>query len=113
VKKAFFKSELNQFSHSFLSGTNANYIENLYDSWLQDPNSVPASWNAYFHNDARELKLEESFCLPDQVNGTSNLASMAQKQDETIRIQMMILAFRNYGHLKASIDPLNLDRKLY
>ena len=70
---------------------------------------MPASWDAYFLNDAKGL--DEGFCRPEDFEGGLSVSS--QNQDETIRIQMMILAYRNYGHIKAKIDPLNLDRKLY
>src|SRR6185312_5404682 len=33
---------------SFLNGTNAAYVEQMYASWQADPNSVDASWQAYF-----------------------------------------------------------------
>ena len=33
---------------SFLNGTNAAYVEQMYAAWLADPNSVDASWQAYF-----------------------------------------------------------------
>ena len=33
---------------SFLNGTNAAYVEQMYAAWLADPNAVDASWQAYF-----------------------------------------------------------------
>src|SRR5450432_3072292 len=33
---------------SFLNGTNAAYIEQMYAAWLADPASVDAGWQAYF-----------------------------------------------------------------
>src|SRR5882757_9974265 len=33
---------------SFLNGTNAAYVEQLYAAWLSDPASVDAGWQAYF-----------------------------------------------------------------
>jgi 2-oxoglutarate dehydrogenase E1 component len=33
---------------SFLNGTNAPYVEQMYAAWAADPNSVDASWQAYF-----------------------------------------------------------------
>ncbi|HTC83053.1 MAG TPA: hypothetical protein VK683_01810, partial [Rhizomicrobium sp.] len=33
---------------SFLNGTNAAYVEQMYAAWLADHNSVDASWQAYF-----------------------------------------------------------------
>ena len=33
---------------SFLSGTNAIFVEQLYEQYLADPNSVDQSWRDYF-----------------------------------------------------------------
>jgi 2-oxoglutarate dehydrogenase E1 component len=33
---------------SFLNGTNAAYVEQMYAAWAADPNSVDPSWQAYF-----------------------------------------------------------------
>ena len=41
-------SELQKFGNSFLGGSNAEFLDNLLDRWSQDPNSVPATWDAYF-----------------------------------------------------------------
>ena len=35
-------------SNSYLSGGNAPYIEELYESYLNNPGSVSDSWRAYF-----------------------------------------------------------------
>lgn len=31
-----------------MSGTNANYVDYMYECWQSDPKTVNASWNAYF-----------------------------------------------------------------
>ena len=33
---------------SFLNGTNAAYVEQMYAAWQADPNSVDQSWQTYF-----------------------------------------------------------------
>src|SRR5690625_4833149 len=33
---------------SYLSGNNAAFLEELYESYLQDADSVPAQWRLYF-----------------------------------------------------------------
>ena len=33
---------------SFLNGTNAAYVEQMYAAWQADPNSVDTSWQDYF-----------------------------------------------------------------
>ena len=37
---------LRQSSH--ISGGNATYVEDLYESYLKDPNGVPEQWRDYF-----------------------------------------------------------------
>ena len=36
------------YSHSYLFVGNAPFIEELYEQFLSDPNSVPAEWRDYF-----------------------------------------------------------------
>ena len=33
---------------TLLSGTNAQWLDQMYDNWTEDPNSVPASFAAFF-----------------------------------------------------------------
>src|SRR5438128_2158369 len=35
---------------NFLSGNTANYIDEMYLQWKQDPKSVHISWQVYFKN---------------------------------------------------------------
>ena len=37
-----------QWSSSHLSGGNAAYVEELYESFLRDPSSVPEEWREQF-----------------------------------------------------------------
>src|SRR5688572_18625014 len=37
-------------SDNFLSGSTANYIDEMYMQWKQDPKSVHVSWQVYFKN---------------------------------------------------------------
>ena len=42
-------SEMQQlWSTSHISGGNASYVEELYELYLQDPNSVAEEWRSYF-----------------------------------------------------------------
>ena len=31
-----------------MSGSNAGYVDEMYEAWARDPTSVHASWDAYF-----------------------------------------------------------------
>ncbi|MBT3410203.1 MAG: hypothetical protein HN430_05870, partial [Halieaceae bacterium] len=33
---------------SHIAGGNATYVEDLYESYLKDPNGVPEQWRDYF-----------------------------------------------------------------
>src|SRR2546425_9557676 len=35
-------------SNSYLFGSNAPFVEELYDAYLDDPQSVPGEWREYF-----------------------------------------------------------------
>ena len=41
-------SEISQFKNNFLSVTNLDYIESMYENWLKDKKSVSPSFSAYF-----------------------------------------------------------------
>ena len=37
-----------QWQSSHIGGANAAYVDELYESYLTDPNSVPEDWRVYF-----------------------------------------------------------------
>src|SRR3546814_1073265 len=41
-------SEIELLSNSYLFGSNAPYVEELYESYLDNPGSVPDQWRDYF-----------------------------------------------------------------
>ena len=107
---------------SALSGGNAAFIEDLYESYLQDPASVDDTWRKRFDTLLRESANE----APDVAHGPvrSNFARLArenrgsgrfptermspaaaEKQAAVLRI---INAWRVRGHQHATLDPLNL-----
>lgn len=104
-------------STSYLSGSNASYIEDLYEQFLADPQAVAQNWRDYFqslpkadfveiaHAPIRQQFLElNEHKQPRQV--ASGNVSAAQLQ-----VIKLIAAYRNYGHYQANLDPLNLAPK--
>ena len=110
-------------SHSYLNGTNANFIEALYEKYLDDPDSVEPRWRDYF----RELEAMDPSRVRDvphgpvreafeqlgrsSTRGRAVLAGegmdavAAQKQAAVLRL---INAYRVRGHQHADTDPLHL-----
>ncbi len=111
---------------SFLYGTNAPFLEELYARYLADPNSVDATWREYFDGlglDNRRLfeRMREALeprpgraapagglSLPGGV-GLEDAAVKKLIRDH-LRVIMLIRAYRVRGHLIADLDPLGLTR---
>ncbi len=126
--------------NSFLTGANVTYIADLYAAYLKDPKSVAADWAGFFGgmaDDARAALAELSGAswarsrsavvgvpdpdvkpapkgakpAPAAVVDSDQLRRAAQ---DSVRTLLMIRAYRERGHLEASLDPLALEaRKSY
>ncbi|PHQ79384.1 MAG: 2-oxoglutarate dehydrogenase E1 component [Coxiella sp. (in: Bacteria)] len=99
--------------HSYLAGVNAPYVEALYESYLQDPNSIEPQWQQYFsqlkgngaaadvsHETIRH-ELREQAKKWRQSGGVATVASGDQG------IEALKSAYRRYGHYSAHINPLH------
>lgn len=107
---------------SYLSGGNAAYIEELYETYLKDPQALPQEWQAFFQSlpqvtntnghDISHADIKAYFLqLAKQPRGsrvpltTDILQSRKQEQ-----VDKLIAAYRRFGHLAAKIDPLGQPR---
>ena len=117
--------------HSFLSGANATFINDLHKEWKANPNSVPKEWDLWFKNNGDDVILDDgpSWAKKNSqvIGAIDTVASVravargiAGKGDlsatdlraattDSIRAIMLIRAFRINGHLLAKLDPLNLQ----
>lgn len=92
---------------SFISNAHPAYIEQLYDQFQQNPDSLDASWRAFF----------QGFDFAQADNGISAAASAAVADTEQmvkeLRVLALIKAFRDRGHLLSTTNPLKprRDRK--
>jgi len=126
-KKAFFCSKLN--NDSFVSGASATYLEQMYNAWRKDPNSVHLSWNSYFSNLESGMDASSAFTTPPTLDKSfliNNLSQRGQVQaqpqgsssiEESLKVILMIRSFQTYGFLGAKLDPLDMmtdeDKKKY
>ena len=126
--------------NSFLFGANSAFIEELYQRYLADPNSVDPDWARFFaglNEDAGEVLKElrgaswspkgtrvitngengvEPFAdgTPPPVAGTLAGAGIEEIRAATLdslRALMLIRAYRVRGHLLADLDPLGLEER--
>jgi len=113
--------QLRKTSH--LAGGNAAYIEALYEGYLDDPNSVPEEWRAYFE----KLPRVEGVIAPDSPHSTviqhferlgrNRLRARPQRvstevssehERKQMRVIELIAAYRHRGHKRATLDPLGM-----
>lgn len=115
-------SLLKQFAQSSQFGANAAYIEDLYEQYLVDPDSVGASWKQWFDS----FKGREAGDVPHSAvlstvaeagrraaRGVVSASSTGTAGDERERhVGRLITAYRSRGHLGARLDPLDLTPPL-
>jgi 2-oxoglutarate dehydrogenase E1 component len=111
------QSLADQLASTALSGGNADFIEDLYEQFLQDPNAVDPAWAAYFSRlkdgSAREIahspiraRLAARQRLPAPGGQSSESGAASAKQGAVSRL---IQIYANRGHLAANLDPLGLQ----
>ncbi len=110
---------------SFLNGTNATYIAELYSRYVGNPGAVDADWAAFFAGLGEDgaTALAElrgaswapaDSAPPSPAPGrglpqTGDVARVRAATQDSIRALMMIRAYRVRGHLIARFDPLGLE----
>ncbi|KAI0451830.1 oxoglutarate dehydrogenase [Xylaria acuta] len=101
---------------NFLSGNTANYIDEMYMQWRQDPESVHVSWQVYFKNmESGDMPIEQAFTppptiVPNATGGVGPALGMAAGNGADVtnhlKVQLLVRAYQARGHHKADIDPL-------
>jgi 2-oxoglutarate dehydrogenase E1 component len=87
---------------TYVSKTDTEYIEELYNQYLKDPESVDASWRYFFEG--------VEFAGPNGRPAPAVAPAVPTPTTDT-RVFDLVRAYRTWGHLLAKIDPLgyNLD----
>jgi 2-oxoglutarate dehydrogenase E1 component len=108
---------------SHMAGANAAYVEELYEAYLEDPQSVPSTWQQVFETlpkvdgveiDSNHTQIRDQFRKlaalgPMARVGTSAAPAVGAAGDEKqVKVLQLINAFRFRGHQHANLDPLGL-----
>ncbi|KAJ2614201.1 2-oxoglutarate dehydrogenase E1 component [Coemansia sp. RSA 1365] len=108
-------------SESFLSGNVTPYVEDMYEAYIKDPESVHASWRAYFKNVDKGLKPGQAFqAAPNLIAATainpasdaaSHLSGLQGSPEivDHLKVQLMARAYQVRGHHLAKLDPLGIQ----
>ena len=124
--KPDFKQMLDE---SALAGANTEYVESLYESYLDDPASVGLQWRLYFDDLQQQASAEKgegaTRVLPEprlsQVRARFKQLAKAERtagsipvavsedarqHEKQVKVLQLINAFRFMGHLAANTNPL-------
>jgi 2-oxoglutarate dehydrogenase E1 component len=85
---------------NYMNRSNLEYVEGLYKDFLQSPENVPEEWGQFFEGVefAKEL-------APGVAASEDGGFSMTE-----LRVNQLVKAYRDYGHMKAKLDPLGLQK---
>ncbi len=110
-----------QLATTALYGGNADFLEDLYQQFLKDPQAVDPTWAAYFKDlkrgspgeiDHREIREQLSNRLKEP---SRNAAAASPVRDvasaKQAAVSRLIQVYANRGHLIANLDPLGLTER--
>ncbi|MCP5206803.1 MAG: 2-oxoglutarate dehydrogenase E1 component [Hahellaceae bacterium] len=119
--------QLWQTSH--LAGGNLAYVEQLYETFLVNPNAIPEEWRNYFEKlprstdgaitaDIPHAAIREQFLHISKnkhrlgVTSTSIPAGATSEHErKQVKVLQLINAYRFRGHQHAQLDPLGLMKR--
>src|SRR5690554_6201103 len=113
--------------YSYISNAHVAYIDELYQDFKKDPESVEPSWKSFFDGfDFALTKFGEEengnvvTTAPEKLSPSKNghlstkgtMMDMEQLPKE-IKVRALIHAYRSRGHLKSKTNPVRerVDRK--
>ncbi len=114
------------FLNSYLFGSNAAYVEELYEAYLHNPGAVPDNWRAYF--DALQHAPAIDGSTRHDVPHTPVIASFAERAKKgpirtisaapdvemgrkRVAVTQLIAAYRFLGTHWANLDPLQRQER--
>jgi 2-oxoglutarate dehydrogenase E1 component len=80
--------------YSYISNADVGYVDQLYQSYKADPNSVDITWQKFF----------EGYDFSSQRYGTNGHAAPAVEDAHSIKetqVRNLIFQYRSFGHLKS------------
>ncbi|WP_272964416.1 2-oxoglutarate dehydrogenase E1 component [Alteromonas australica] len=107
---------------SHMAGANAAYVEELYESYLEDPKSVSDTWRQIFDNlpkvegvelETNHTSVKDQFRKLAALGPTARMSSVpvdgaSVSDDRQVKVLQLINAYRFRGHQHANLDPLGL-----
>ena len=102
---------------SQFGGGNAAYLDQLYEDWLRDPQSVSPQWRTWFQglHGSGDVSHADAIARIVAAQQQGRRAATTPADDAHARKQAGVLrfltAYRSRGHLAADLDPLAIAPK--
>jgi 2-oxoglutarate dehydrogenase E1 component len=97
---------------SFLNAAHAAFFADLYDQYLQNPDSVEASWRSFFQgfDFANEFNGGPVEQLSAMANGDISSSNISDKLQKEFKVLKLIDGYRSRGHLFTKTNPVRERR---
>ena len=113
------------WSTGHLSGSNAEYVDGLYETYLSNPASVPGEWRDFFASlppgssvtaEVSHSRIRDDFRKLGKVSRYTQVLSNdavvnSEHEQKQVQVLELISSYRERGHQKARLDPLGLMRR--
>jgi 2-oxoglutarate dehydrogenase E1 component len=92
---------------------NLSFVEDLYYAWLADPTSVAEPWRRYFDGLPRTPGAAPAPAAFPRRRPDGARAAAPPEADAAFqaKVDKLVVAYREYGHLRADLDPLALTNR--
>lgn len=110
---------MNEFqSNSYLFGANAPFVEELYEAYLDDPETIAPEWRRYFDQmqqdeksrDVAHAPVVESFIKLGRTRNSAAVTAAGARalslEKQQVSVLQLINAYRFLGVRNANVDPL-------
>ncbi|MCW1953005.1 MAG: 2-oxoglutarate dehydrogenase E1 component [Flavobacteriia bacterium] len=97
--------------YSFLNAAHTSFFADLYDKYLENPDSVEPSWRAFFqgYDFGAEMSATE---VATEVSAVAQGADMPQSLQKEFQVIRLIDGYRSRGHLFTKTNPVR-ERRTY
>ena len=101
---------------SFLNAAHTEFFADLYDQYLENPDSVEPSWRSFFqgfdfgmttYDDEHPAVQMAAFATENQDS-----SQVSEKLQKEFNVLKLIDAYKNHGHLFTKTNPVR-DRRTY
>lgn len=109
---------------AYLSADNADYVDELYEQYLHDPNTVPEEWRTYFQTlpatdnnaaDVAHSTIRDYFIMraktQQRLQPVTTASVSSDHEKKQVHVLRLIQVYRLQGHQLANLDPLGLWKR--